>query len=732
MIVLTLISSLVFSKAGQYLYNELKTNIIKKIENRDYVLFDRSKLYMSVFISTGHYNIRNEGVPLEVIIFSGINYNDEKKFTINCKNKSIDNIVAELEEKIQRVISFPNDKTLVLFYSEHQLNNIIRLDGSITMKNFIESIKKINVQRKENKKAWEIFYDNICMESDYFDEIIDEIYKNNHDVDGFIKHYDYLRNYFIFRIDIGNILYIFRICIDEFDYLNNIKIRIENKYDEEILKKLLDLYNLSYNHLFIINFHDIPINITPNSIEIRSENIFFKIEIESDKIIFEQNAGKYIYSLQNSNNFNVFIDEQCFIEFRKIIEVASMITDENTIKAILMFGKLLRHENKIFFLLDMILNMQRSALNILLGHLLLHYKIIDEPELKIIISNDEYRDVRTTELIDIICTKMLNSGNTVFFILTIGLLIETEKYIAEYDIDDDPFYKTLLHIGNIIKSKDYKNGVEIACTEKSINIMEIMKELVSIHVTNFNLYKNKVLSSMGQLISTFTGLKTNYIDYSDRIYLQIIKLEDVIQCFELNNNEIYKIFIIIKNKLIENSQEDIKFEIKRKNKENEFREMVYLLRKFPLGIELSQIKLEALNSNTIKLFDKDLINKKSIDLINAGIEIIENIFSKKIISDNINEYLINEYKEELIESFSKEVKDNIIKNIKKNFRNCLPNALQELLDIEIEAKTNLKTEYENYLQNIIKILHEKYLINFLNSVYGMILHNSLTKTLEIN
>ncbi|WUR04242.1 uncharacterized protein VNE69_07307 [Vairimorpha necatrix] len=726
MYILEIFTLFVLSKANQFLYNKIKDILTDKIESRDYVLFDHTKRYASIGIYTDHYNIGNGNILIEVTLSFDTKNNNHKNSIINCKNKTLNEIIAKIEEKIQDFVSLTNNTSLVLFYNESQLNDSISLDYSITFKNIIETIKNINCKRKINKKGWEIYYENICIESDYFDDVIRDICKNNVNVNT-IKHYDYIPNYFIFGFNIKKFSYLFRLCIENFDFFNDIKIKLETKYDEKILELLLKLYKMPYDHLFQIYFYNIPINISLNSIEIRYEYVFFRIEIEQDKIIFIQNAGVYFYYLQYGKNVNFLIDKQCFIDFRKIIEVGTMITDENAIKAVILWSKLLSHEDKMFYLIDLILKTPKSAPNILLAHLLLHYNIIEESELTIITLKNEYSTSQKTRLINTILAKMSNLHNTEFFILKIALLNITEKYIDEYDKDNDLFYKTFRDIGNLILSKNNKTELEISNVEKKISMLEIMEEVVSLHIFNLKTYKNEVLNTTGKLISIFTGLKTSFLEFFDRCELERVTDEDVINSFELNINDVVNNNKILREKLIENTRDDIKLEVKRKNKEHELTKMMRIIKDSLLEKKLNQITHESRNVNIKRLFDKNKINALENNYIQKGIETIKTMFLEKFKNVQINESSLLEYKNKLIKKITGEIKSNFKKNIKEKVKLFFSKTIINLFYAELHDNLILKKKTENRLKLISLKTHKDYVLKFLNEESGSLLHNILVR-----
>ncbi|WUR05018.1 uncharacterized protein VNE69_12003 [Vairimorpha necatrix] len=704
---------------------------MKKIEDRDYLLFDHSKRYMTISISKDQdFYGDNSDAFIEVTLCFDIKNNYEIDFIINCGNKSLNQIITELEEKIQSFISFPYNKEFVLFYSEYQLGDSISLDGTITMENVIETIKKINSQRKINKKGREIYYENICIESGYFEDIIKEISENKVNVEHAIKYYDYVPNYFLFRIDIENKSFLFQFYIEEIDYENDIKMNLENKYDEKILIKLLERYNLSYEYLFDTPFIVVPINCIPNGIEIIHEDIIFKMEIETDAVVFSQNSKIYIYSIRDDVQEFFFIDEQCLMEFRKFIEIASRINDENIKKAIGIFYRLLKIENFVNFILEILLNRPISAIKIILAHNLLYYNIIDEPELKVVISNEKHNNIRKTEVVNKILSKIHTFYYNEFFVVKICLLLETEKYIVRNNLENDVFCKNLELIGNLIRLKNSKNDFEMIDKKDNFNLIGILEEMVSVHIVHFKTYKKKVLTYICKTLSLFTGLNTNFIDYFDKKHYAKIVIYEVIESFGLNKNKVEKCNKVVRKKLIENTQEDIKLEVERKNKEAEFNKILQILKKNSLENELKKRKKEALNSDTVALFNKDIINEFANELISDGIRLIENTFLSKIINKGINEQIINEYKEELKENLIKEIKINIKKNIKKKSKISLMKITVELFKSEVKNLNFLRKNQEKILHDIINLIQEVSILEFFNREFGKNLHNILIKMLK--
>ncbi|WUR03169.1 uncharacterized protein VNE69_03378 [Vairimorpha necatrix] len=666
---------------------------MKKIEDRDYVSINHCKSYNSISIYKSMDEYGNDNGLVEVSVSCDIKNNNVKIFTVNCKNKSLNEIITEIENKIRGVLGFPNNKLYVLFYSEYQFRDSIGLDNSITMKNIVETIKKINRERKINKKGWEIYYENICLESGYLEEIFFKTSKNNVNTEYTIKYYDYVPNYFLFHINVENNSYLFKFSIEEIDYLNDIEIKLENKYNEKILKKILELYNLSYEYLFEIDTYVVPINRIPNGIEIKYGSKFLIIEVFTNKVVFRQNSGEYHYVLQN-DNINYIIDEQCLLEFKRFIEIASRINDENISKGIDIFNRILYYEDETELMIEIVLDTPGSALNIIIAHTLLYYNMIDELELIIIISNEEYDETRKTEIIKMIMSRVLKSNFTEFIITKIFLLLATEKYIIENEVEDELFYKNFKLIGNLIRKKNTRDKIEMCNIKDSFNLLGIMEEIGNVHIANFKKYKGVVVTSICKIISMFIGFNTIVYDFFENKQHAKYEFNEVIASFGLKNDDVDECNKIIRNKLLENNQQEKKFEEKRKTKEAELIKIIQILQEVSLENDINKIKLVALNGDIIKLFDKDLINEFATKLINGGINLIRKIFEEKVTSEDITVFSINEYKEYLEENLIKEIKINIKKNIKINSEIALPKTLIELFDNEIKISRLFIINYE--------------------------------------
>ncbi|WUR02697.1 uncharacterized protein VNE69_02218 [Vairimorpha necatrix] len=714
---LNLLSSILFIKENQHVYNNIKDIIFNKIQTRDYLVFDKAKKYtmVSLFLYSAHGTIE---CTLEDISSTGCAKKNYGSFEINYADKSLEDISKTLEDNIIRKLNFPNNDFTILLYNKNQIRS--------------------NSLFKDN--GWEIFYDNICENDCPLYEMLIDIQNIN------IEHVNVpciplypinskkIGNIYFFRfsIEIENVCNFFEIEIDEL--LSFVRLNTENirKVDQEIIKTLFYLYQIADSNFPVATNMLNRFEVTPSKIEIKYPSNFV-IEIKPDLISFFIGSIEYLYYLKldsYQNDGRNYIEKQCFTELQIILQSISEMVYEKNYKCIYFLHNLLIDYEKVDFLILRILNNSKSALNTLFCHILLYIKIIKKHELDLITG----REVNSESNIEVFCKQImkklsiyLNSLNvSESYLLAICLLLEVEMLINENGAGDDPLFRILLIISNIIESEKNKDQTYTYINKDKIKITNILKEVKSIHIDEIVRFKKEIIKNISKISSLFTGLSSSKFvngNYPTKIEAYVKK--DIITDLKLDEYAVERNTKNLRKKLLENTAEDYKFEKERRKGEDEIIKINKIIEKLPEMEELKKMKTQSIYSFIENLFDADMIDNLDNNFKNVGITKIDKIFNGITNTESLDINIILEYKKKFIESFFQDIKINIEDRIKKISVKELFIVFIKSFENEISTENIDNKRTEKIFKNIRTVLKEETIIKVLYANSAIELHDEL-------
>ncbi|WUR03714.1 uncharacterized protein VNE69_06035 [Vairimorpha necatrix] len=724
--ILWLLFSFLFIQSNQILYNKISDSIMNKIENRDYGTINITKSYtkitLALFEEIKSIKVEIEEDPSEL---SG-----QKNFgfaIISYDNKPINKILKEIEMNIKKIIQNNNSFLMFYYHEDFKRDPIIA--------KIVKCFKLTNNKKRLKNLTKGFYFENICEKGSCIDELIHEmncvnIY-NNHTV-VMPKSYVYYiikdhKYYIRFRIDIMTNCYFFELSvdelqIDEFHLPVNKNLFYKNDINEKILRKLQNLYKLGDAKLITYNLLTFPVYCTPTYIE----NVcpFFKVEIEHDKIFVRQISKIFSYFVRKNIHSELlyseniyYIDEKCYNEFKELVNTIHEINKIERNIGIEMIFKLLLKNNLIEFLIRRILNRCKSAINILVAHILLLEKLIDKNELDMIIGKKDLNDDLRNTIIKNLMVKLISTKSQGFYFLKICLIIETEIFLNEKKNCKKGFFKDIKDIANIIEPGE------------NINMIKILQELIKNHIFTFIKYKEEIIKNLCKIASLFT--EKNYIILiakHDTEQFDTIEYFNKLKIYNLRFKEDIK---KIKEKLIENSKEDDKYEKEIRKTEDERKKIKKLLRKSPLANKLNKIKREALNKIIENIVDGEVNKNFEKNLKKQGFKKIKNTINEYVrrkLYDEVNEKTINEVENEIKEKFCSELKRNVQENIRKNALKYLPDVLIRLFVHNIKFLMNEKCTKE--LRNIRNWIGDQEILRILNGGVGIELKKKMVKYLE--
>ncbi|WUR03080.1 putative ribosome hibernation promotion factor [Vairimorpha necatrix] len=673
-------------------YNKIKDKLLEVIENKDYISTDPTLNYNFVHI----FNYKHEEKKCMIKVRLSIWNKDEYTYHdlhIDCKNKLINDIIDEIEDICIFLLNYPSNNPIILSYEESELNTLINLDNSFTIKNVIDYIKQRNDLRKD---GYEIYYENICMINSMLEKVIHRyeifnltLFKPESSIDVILKYVTLLEHTIRFYLKIDNKHVLFEFCIEDLFDLAAIKIKSKNYVDILILKKIIELSKLSCDNFnsFYIKEYTLPITCTANSIEILGEGHALNLEIYSDKIIFKEDDKKYVYYVRNKASYNC-IERECQLELIEILKVFDAMNNSKNIKGVILIFNLLKDNNKILFLIEKIINQKGSGLNILFKFLFFINDSICKDLLNFMPTTDGLCESHYVDLSKFFYEHLSAIPGPKLYLIQICILIETERYINENDVSEDIIFRTFKDIISLLKIEN----------------------------------NNQICG----ITSLFVGLDENiHLKHDSGLLTENCIIEDL----KLDKNEIRINNEIIRSKLLINNKEDKKHENIRNIKKKEMEIAIKILEDCLTTKDLPEILESALYTNMECFFNDVAISSFEKELIDKSKDVIDKIFNNSLLLKNTNEeirrYLLVRTKKE----YNTSIKCYIKENIKKNKTKYLHEVLIKLLENEFEDVTNKKTICEKNYNHIRSTLQEKCIIRIFNEESEK-LHDDLIKILK--
>ncbi|WUR02710.1 uncharacterized protein VNE69_02229 [Vairimorpha necatrix] len=716
--------------SNQNVFNNIQKTILSKIHKREYVVFDSSASYTVMDIWM--YDFDNTISCTFTDGFSARRKNDEvENFKICYENKSICDITEEIEAYVKKILHFPDNNPIILIYHNCYCENY-----SI-MKNVINNIKKINSGRRKKKKGSEIYYEIIAESDSHFNTMYKHLKKTNtnarHDSDLPNSAVDYFKcnnndtYYFRIRIIVSKLCYLFELNINELDVkeLNSlVKIKKENykKNDKEILINLISLFKIHDLENISESLKFEHCTFKTNKIEIKYYN-YFKVELKNNALIFQENSNvhyKYLKNKENQGHEKTYIEEKNFRDFKNFLDKVYEIKNIDNGKGVEFFYRLINRHNKVEFLVLRILNKPGSALNLLLGYLLLFETFIQMYEFDII--TGQVRDGQTQiENRQVVITKYISGkiSKTTYaksYLMKICLLLEAENFINEDDLSQDLFFKSLKNISVLMNSNYDENNIFI--------VTKILQEVQNKYIDEITRYKTEILENLCDIISNLTSLKsTEFINrqFGDGIITNIKTNE-----FETREN--VNLFMKI---LLKNSKQDKKYAEVRKINEKIMKYIKEIADKIILCNESKLISSKALEKNNINLLVDEIRQNLIKDLVNEGMKMFDKKIQSYVIEDELIKDTVNKIKNEFKKGFTQEIRKNVVENITNNLGRYLVNLFFILLEPKAKNELSIKsTQCKQMFVNIRPMLSKNVLM-ILNMEIGGRIHNILVEKLEI-
>ncbi|WUR04530.1 uncharacterized protein VNE69_09085 [Vairimorpha necatrix] len=748
--IVLLINVILFVQTSPHeVFDIINNMILNKIINRDYTILQNSSHFTKVSL---FFNTRNKTILFyteENLI--NIDNNNTYISIIHYDNKSISDIIESIELNVRSFYKCLDNYSIVLTYSA------LNFGVCLTMKEVIKNITIINNERRIKKKGWDIYYENICENDSYLNRILYELKPNtsnndnNFGVFSVHTHYKAEKDEFCIRLNIPfvDVYHLFELNIGELDVdkfysLSDTNIKLNNKFDEEILRKLLCLFKISYNVLFKAFYIQFELECTSNIIEIMYP--YFKAELKPKKIIFKHSSGEYVYHSDSKKclcDKQNDLNEKYLLEFQKIMENISSIKNVENCRGVEMFYRLLLKNNKIDYLLRRILTKGRSPINLLCVHLLLSAKVITTSDANIIFNIEEDVENEIEEIIN----KSINglfkcssiNDRLEFYTIKICLLIETERFIKESDVSNDHIFQNIKEIGILVKLKN-------SLTE-DISFAMIIQEFISRHIDNIIKYNNQIMRELCNI----AGLFRENSDLIIKDFKKQYNREEFIEARGLDKNKLKDKFGNIKLKLLRNNEEDKYFRGKRQETEFETKKLVKILQNTNLKERLNEILEEALNVDIENLLDEEKRLNFENKLITEGIKEIEIFIDRYVIKKArnifevifynyifsmfrtiINEELINDFRIELEKSFKFDVAIKVKKVLEDKASKDLPKIIAQYFIYAMENNVSKRENFKKSLRIIQTILSKRDILEMYNGKDGIIINEDLIKVLIKN
>ncbi|WUR03375.1 uncharacterized protein VNE69_04197 [Vairimorpha necatrix] len=340
---------------NQKVYDELKNMIMKKIEEKDYVHFNCREKFIKVYL---RYNNEYKKFYINIEIISSSEFNiGLEQIEFQHDNKSVNEITELIEYYVKQHLEKIINDSIVLVYDP------VSLKTCLIMKNIVEDIRRINENRRINKKGWEIYYDYICETDCYLLRMLAGIKVGTIMNEYNISIYDMYCCLFSkssdtcirFYIKNGDIFYLFEYNVEEQNIyriitLNDTNIKLNDEYDEDILNKLLVLCKLFDMNYTVKNATAEELKFTSNVIDI--PKLDFRLKLGFDKIFFKHTFGEYEYHFNNDltkKDGKLYIKEKTFSEFKIFFEnIPTTVNVINDIYAVEILYRILKYHNCLF------------------------------------------------------------------------------------------------------------------------------------------------------------------------------------------------------------------------------------------------------------------------------------------------------------------------------------------------------------------------------------------------
>ncbi|WUR02695.1 uncharacterized protein VNE69_02216 [Vairimorpha necatrix] len=720
------------SCTNQMFFYKITDDLINKVENREYGIFNSFKIPVIVYL-VHHESKQIINVNINEKA-SQVNNQIKKRCTVFYDKKSINEITNEIENLIVSSLKFKNSYSINITYDK------LDIKRSSIFYEVMKNIINVNKEKKINKKCKDIFYDNICEKNSYFIDVIYTIKQENINLKDnmsiFKVHVFYNIEpstwYIRLPIEIEGIYYLFELDIEEFELeafysLSNINIKFKNSYEEQNFMNLLIFLKEIDDKLLCSQIQQSKVSCKTNKYMIKNSS--FKIQIESDKINFRQRSDNYEYNLLENASFS--INRNCYFELQRFVEQFNIMNINQIYEGIEVLFRSFCRNKKIEFLVHRILYRKKSALNLLFGHLFLSMYVIYRHELDIIIGHkedteNEIEDIKN-RLTDFILSKISFDNNLIFYLIKICLLKEAEKYINENEVNDDLLFNTLKEIGNLVRLKKSNSNeiMQFSCDKGGIDIFAIITDVLNIHTENLYNYKIWGLEHICKLASLFeVRYKLSTAEYS-----KDFEKYEIMDSMELYKFDVEFNIGILLNKICRNHKEDKSYKNVISTKEIETNKIKKKLETIGLIKCLNLLISEALDQEIENIWEKETRVEFEDDLITKGIEKIDQIFArhfmvksntiinyfKKIFIKNIGEDTILEYKNELENNFRLDISINIEKNAINKAKKNLKKILKILAENNFENMTKEKEKYGKDLKSILKFLNKEDPMEVLNN-----------------
>ncbi|WUR03374.1 uncharacterized protein VNE69_04196 [Vairimorpha necatrix] len=742
---------------NQKVYDELATLMIKKIEEKDYVQFNCSEEFIKVYLC---YNSEYKKFYMHIEMISSFEFNvDSKQIVFQHDNKSVNEITEVIEYYVKQYFENEINESIIFVY------DLVSFENCFIMKKIVENIRRINENRRVNKKGWEIYYDYICETDCYFlsmlHSIKDGLYMNENNINIFdvrfcyiTKHFD---TYIRFCIVKKEICYLFEFKLEAQNInrlitLYDANIKLRDEYDRDILNKMLVLCKVA--DIDVIENYNITDKFifTPNMIELPKSNI--KIFLESDKVCFKYTFGEYKYHLKNNlvlEDGKLYIERKEFSEFKFFFENLSTTNNvSNDIKTVEMIFRILRNHDKIEFLITKILKNKGFFLNIIYTHLLFSGGTLTQNAFNILmdIEDEAINEALIKKVVDITHKNIHITNSLHFYLIKKCLRMEAERFINETNVDDDLVYRTFIDIYHLIVIKKATNESELAIKKNNISCMKIIQEAIITYKNYINNYKSALLKHLGEITLMYTEL---YDFYGNVHWQHEHKKNEIINPhLDLDKNAVEKNTNIIMLKLSENTKIENKYQERRKQKEKNFKKLIKIYNNHLVHEKIDQVIEKAQYLNSENFLEKETRTILENNLINDGMQIIESAFNnyipvkgktyiekimfevKNFFSTNIDEESAFEFKIKKEESFKKNIYLIIKNKTKERGKAELPKAIKNLFNSIFEKDAIKKEKSKKLLENIKTVLEKQEFKTYLNKEFSKDIHNELVKVLEMH
>ncbi|WUR04310.1 uncharacterized protein VNE69_08067 [Vairimorpha necatrix] len=494
------------------------------------------------FISFTHENLENKELAV------GFPPNIKLKISKN----TIHFILEELEWNLKILLGKHDLETCVLIYNEQEFEEYIDHDRGITMRKFIEVLKKENSYVKEMKGKRKFYFKSICDKKSFIAEAYQEMARIQ-----FTTQYklcipeSYIRedgHSIRFRINIpeyvGNMYYFFEINICEFEDSMDMLTIDDKKWSNDLSKMCDSICKGSDNIMHSIQSYNMSENLT-NEGHGRESAGKAKRDLEREEKMSQLKSEFFLRKLTeiiNENKKCTNMGDNAYNEITDLLLSTYAIVRTNNYDKIEFFGVLLKKNKNLENIFMRIISDKNSRLEKLLTLLLSKNLTVDKKRLnyiirgsKSIISSEEHETSNNKYNSSIVETLM--PQNIEFSQLSKNfLLIEVERYINEnYNISDG-FLETLKDIGYKIGS-DLTSNYYLSREKEYINLLGIINFLIN---KSNESPKNVSIRKVCAMISLLTGSKINYMKNNNNGEYEMFEKDKIIEYIGLDKSKVEK------------------------------------------------------------------------------------------------------------------------------------------------------------------------------------------------